>query len=96
MRGEQMAVAVTTAHRQAAPVWLWLRSPGGSSCPLRAAHAGLGRARLVLSEVSTLYFDLAAGDGLREPGLSRKRQLESQITIGLRTHRGELPLMQRS
>jgi hypothetical protein len=35
-----------------------------------AAHAGLGRASLVLFDVSTLYFQTDAGDGFREPGRS--------------------------
>ena len=33
-----------------------------------AAHARLGRASLVLYDVSTLYFETDAGDGFREPG----------------------------
>ena len=32
-----------------------------------AAHAALGRASLVLFDVSTLYFETDAGDGFREP-----------------------------
>ena len=35
-----------------------------------AAHARLGRASLVLYDVSTLYFETDAGDGFREPGFS--------------------------
>jgi len=35
-----------------------------------AAHARLGRASLVLVDVSTLYFETDAGDGFREPGFS--------------------------
>jgi hypothetical protein len=35
-----------------------------------AAHAGLGRASLVLFDVSTLYFETDEGDGFREPGFS--------------------------
>jgi hypothetical protein len=50
-----------------------------------AAHAGLGRASLVLYDVSTLYFETDAGDGFREPGFSKERRLEPQITIGLLT-----------
>ena len=58
-----------------------------------AAHAGLGRASLVLFDVSTLYFETDTGDGFREPGFSKERRLEPQITIGLLTdHRG-FPLM---
>jgi len=50
-----------------------------------AAHAGLGPASLVLYDVSTLYFETDAGDGFREPGFSKERRLEPQITIGLLT-----------
>jgi Transposase DDE domain group 1 len=36
-----------------------------------AAHAGLGPARLVLCDVSTLYFETDAGGGFREPGFPK-------------------------
>jgi transposase len=58
-----------------------------------AAHAQLGPASLVLYDVSTLYFETAAGDGFREPGFSKERQLEPQITIGLLTGQDGFPLM---
>ena len=58
-----------------------------------AAHAGLGPASLVLSDVSTLYFETDAGDGFREPGFSKERRLEPQITIGLLTDAAGFPLM---
>ena len=35
-----------------------------------AAHAGLGRASLVLYDVSTLFFETDQGDGFRESGYS--------------------------
>ncbi|WP_041788082.1 IS1634 family transposase [Mycolicibacterium gilvum] len=57
-----------------------------------AAHAGLGPASLVLYDVSTLYFETDAGDGFREPGFSKERRLEPQITIGLLTDAGGFPL----
>jgi hypothetical protein len=38
---------------------------------------------LVLYDVSTLYFEIDQGDGFREPGFSKERRLEPQITIGL-------------
>jgi hypothetical protein len=50
-----------------------------------AAHARLGRASLVLYDVSTLYFETDAGDGFGEPGFSKERRLDPQITIGLLT-----------
>jgi len=58
-----------------------------------AAHAGLGPASLVLYDVSTLYFETDAGDGFREPGFSKERRLEPQITIGLLAGRDGFPLM---
>jgi hypothetical protein len=57
-----------------------------------AAHAGLGPASLVLFDVSTLYFDTDAGDGFREPGFSKERRLEPQITLGLLTDASGFPL----
>ena len=58
-----------------------------------AAHARLGRASLVLYDVSTLYFETDQGDGFREPGFSKERRLEPQITIGLLTDQSGFPLM---
>jgi hypothetical protein len=58
-----------------------------------AARAGLGPASLVLYDVSTLYFETDAGDGLRESGFSKERRLEPQITIGLLTDSSGFPLM---
>jgi len=58
-----------------------------------AAHARLGPASLVLFDVSTLYFETDEGDGFREPGFSKERRLEPQITIGLLTGADGFPLM---
>jgi hypothetical protein len=58
-----------------------------------AARAGLGPASLVLYDVSTLYFETDSGDGFREPGFSKERRLEPQITIGLLTDAAGFPLM---
>ena len=58
-----------------------------------AAHAKLGPASLVLYDVSTLYFETGQGDGFREPGFSKERRLEPQITIGLLTGQDGFPLM---
>jgi hypothetical protein len=58
-----------------------------------AAQAGLGPASLVLYDVSTLYFETDTGDGFREPGFSKERRLEPQITIGLLTDAAGFPLM---
>jgi hypothetical protein len=58
-----------------------------------AAHAGLGPASLVLFDVTTLYFETDAGDGFREPGFSKERRLEPQITVGLLADQAGFPLM---
>jgi hypothetical protein len=47
----------------------------------------------VLYDVSTLYFETDAADGFREPGFSKERRLEPQITIGLLTDATGFPLM---
>lgn len=58
-----------------------------------AAHVDLGRATLVLYDVSTLFFETHQGDGFREPGFSKERRLEPQITIGLLVDGSGFPLM---
>ena len=68
------------------PLW---RKELSAAC---AAHARLGPASLVLYDVSTLYFETDAGDGFREPGFSKERRLEPQITIGLLTDATGFPL----
>jgi len=67
----------------------WRRSLA-AACAKRAA---LGPASLVLYDVSTLYFETHQGDGFREPGFSKERRLEPQITIGLLTDASGFPLM---
>ncbi len=57
-----------------------------------AAHAQLGPASLVLYDVTTLHFETDAGDGFREPGFSKERRLDPQITVGLLTDASGLPL----
>lgn len=57
-----------------------------------AAHAQLGPTSLVLYDVSTLYFETDTGDGFREPGFSKERRLEPQITIGLLVDADGFPL----
>jgi hypothetical protein len=57
-----------------------------------ASHAALGPASLVLYDVSTLYFETDTGDGFREPGYSKERRLEPQITVGLLTDAAGFPL----
>ena len=58
-----------------------------------AARAALGPASLVLYDVTTLYFETHEGDGFREPGFSKERRLEPQITVGLLTDATGFPLM---
>ena len=43
--------------------------------------------------MSTLYFETDRGDGFREPGFSKERRLEPQITIGLLTGQDGFPLL---
>ena len=66
----------------------WRQSLAGAS----ARRAELGPASLVLFDVSTLYFETDAGDGFREPGFSKVRRLEPQITLGLLTDAAGFPL----
>jgi hypothetical protein len=67
---------------------LWRKDISGAC----AKHASLGPASLVLYDVSTLYFETDQGDGFREPGFSKERRLEPQITIGLLTDSSGFPL----
>jgi Transposase DDE domain len=66
----------------------WRQSLAAAS----AGRASLGPASLVLFDVSTLYFETDAGDGFREPGFSKERRLEPQITLGLLTDSSGFPL----
>ena len=54
--------------------------------------SGWGPATLVLYDVTTLYFETDEGDGFREPGFSKERRLEPQITVGLLTDARGFPL----
>lgn len=58
-----------------------------------ADHVRLGPATLLLYDVTTLYFETDSGDGFREPGFSKERRLEPQITVGLLTDGAGFPLM---
>jgi len=57
-----------------------------------ATHAQLGPASLVLYDVSTLHFETDVADGFREPGFSKERRLDPQITLGLLTDASGFPL----
>jgi Transposase DDE domain len=67
----------------------WRQRPA-AAC---AAQVGLGPATLVIYDVTTLYFETDHGDGFREPGYSKERRLEPQITVGLLTDARGFPLM---
>ncbi len=43
--------------------------------------------------MTTLYFGTDQADGFREPGFSKERRLEPQITLGLLTDASGFPLM---
>jgi hypothetical protein len=43
-------------------------------------------------DVTTLHFETDVGDGFREPGFSKERRLDPQITIGLLTDATGFPL----
>lgn len=58
-----------------------------------AEHVGLGPSTLVLFDVTTLYFETDKADGFREPGFSKERRLEPQITVGMLTDATGFPLM---
>ncbi|CAM2750809.1 IS1634 family transposase [Actinomyces slackii] len=59
---------------------------------LLARHARIERGCLVLFDVTTLYFETDSADGFREPGFSKERRLEPQITVGLLTDQAGFPL----
>lgn len=65
---------------------------GGTGQGLRGARGPGSGGSLVLYDVSTLYFETHTGDGFREPGFSKERRLEPQITIGLLTDATGFPL----
>jgi len=52
--------------------------------------------KLVLYDVTTLYFEAQREDGYRIPGLSKERRLEPQITVGLLSDRTGFPLEVKS
>ena len=57
------------------------------------AHANnRGPLRLVLYDVTTLYFEIDEEDDLRKVGLSKERRVDPQIVVGLLTTRDGFPL----
>ena len=70
------------------------RRSGGGGCLRRAPRRpGSARPGWSFYDMSTLYFETDAGDGFREPGFSKERRLEPQITIGLLAGQDGFPLM---
>jgi hypothetical protein len=68
------------AHAPLCDRWVAAAARGGVRRPGRA-----GPTTLVLYDVTTPYFETGEGDGFREPGFSKERRLEPQITVGLLT-----------
>ena len=58
-------------------------------CLVRAAARGI---RLVLYDVTTLYFEVQKEDDYRKPGMSKERRLEPQIIVGLLVDQHGFPL----
>jgi hypothetical protein len=56
------------------------------------AYVGLGPATVVVYDVTTLYFETDEGPGFSEPGFSKERRLDPQITVGLLTDVHGFPL----
>jgi len=56
------------------------------------AHASQTGIRLVLYDVTTLYFEIQKEDEYRKPGMSKERRLEPQIVVGLLVDQSGFPL----
>jgi Transposase DDE domain len=86
-----LAMSYRTVKRRlpgyAKPEW---RNRLSGAC---AAAAQLGPSALVLYDVTTLRFETDTGDGFREPGFSKERRLDPQITVGLLTDATGMPLI---
>jgi hypothetical protein len=57
-----------------------------------ARHVNVADLRFCLYDVTTLHFEIHQGDGFREPGFSKERRLEPQLTVGLLTTADGFPL----
>lgn len=57
-----------------------------------ADTAGIGPSSLVLYDVTTLYWESDEGDGFREPGFSKERRIDPQVTVGMLTDVNGFPL----
>jgi hypothetical protein len=70
------------------------RLRGGTSCPRRVPRTlAWARPAWCCLTSAPLYFETDTGDGFREPGCSKERWLEPQITIGLLTDQAGFPLI---
>ncbi|AEK36328.1 transposase for insertion sequence element [Corynebacterium variabile DSM 44702] len=57
-----------------------------------ADHARIGPTSLVLYDVTTLYWEADEPDGFREPGFSKERRIDPQVTVGMLTDATGFPL----
>ena len=87
--GVEAPVYRTLARRLPRYAKTEFRSKLAAAC---ARQAALGPATLCMYDVTTLYFETDQGDGFREPGFSKERRLEPQITVGLLTDGTGFPL----
>lgn len=65
------------------------RATIATCCVAHATQAGI---RLVLYDVTTLYFEIQKEDDYRKPGMSKERRLEPQIVVGLLVDQRGFPL----
>jgi len=65
------------------------RTTISAQCFTHANQAGI---RLVLYDVTTLYFEIQQEDEYRKPGMSKERRLEPQIVVGLLVDQTGFPL----
>ena len=72
---------VSDADPPPAPLRETLVAQGNLGC-MRCARRCSGRPAWCCMTCRTLYFETDQGDGFREPGFSKERRLEPQITIG--------------
>jgi len=56
------------------------------------AHASAKGIRLILYDVTTLYFEMQEEDDYRKSGMSKERRLEPQILVGLLVDQSGFPL----
>ena len=86
------AAVVSDAERAACRVFAKPGCPASAVGGMCARTPRWGRRRWCSTTCRTLYFETDAGDGFREPGFSKERRLEPQITIGLLTDAAGFPL----